>query len=175
MSGYTRPQIVRRGSVPRIPKGPYTVMVNKAEAAIGKSEPHNPQVILDLEIMSPETVEYQPGVVVKTAGQKAKMYVTFSDKNLGNVLAFLDGMKVQLPEAASSQEEDIKNLQLAALTLNGSLFQMTMSSKSEPMLDFKNNPILDSQGQPIMGQEQIECAMFNVLPGTRTNVNGNAF
>ncbi len=170
---YTRPSIVRRGSVPRIPKGPYTVMVNKAEAAIGKSEPHNPQVILDLEIMAPETVDFN-GTNVKVAGQKSKLYVAFSEKNLGNVLAFLDGMHVQVPEAASSQEEDIKNLQLATLTLANSLFQMILSSKSEAMTDFKGNPILDTNGQPIMGQEQIDCNMFSVLPGTRTDVSGNA-
>jgi hypothetical protein len=168
---YTRPSIVRRGSVPRIPKGPYTVMVNKAEIAVSKSS-GNPQVILDLEIMSPETVDFN-GTIVKVAGQKTKMYISFSEKNLGNVLTFLDGMHVPLPEAAAYQEEDIKNLQLATVTLVNSLFQVVLSSNSEPMTDFKGNPVLDSNGQPIMGQEQIDCNMFNVLANTRIDVNGN--
>lgn len=167
---YQRPQPVRAGTVPRIPKGVYKVLVREATPETSKTS-GNPMVVIKIEVVSPETVQFN-GHTVKVVGAKATMYASFSEKAIGGTITFLDAMRVKLPPPAETMEQDIANMQEAAKELTGTLFQMNLSSSAEEMKDSLGNPLLDNDGKPIMGQEQVDAAIFNVLPNTRTTLDG---
>lgn len=173
---YIRPAVKVAGSVPDVPKGQYRVYCRKAELATSKSEEKNPMVKCELEIHAPDTVTYN-GVECRTAGRQGTMYLSFSEKNLANMVSLFPALGIELPPPADSMKADIDGMRAAlAAALPGLSWLHSLESKRQEMLDADGKPILDNSGSPIYGRDRLDFPQFNILPNTFARVdNGQPY
>jgi len=171
---YTRPSAKIPGSTPDVPKGQYVVYCAKATLAKGKSEPHNPQIVCEVEIRSPDTVTFN-GVTCRTAGRSGRMYLTFTEKNLENIIATFAALGVELPPPADSLEADLEAMRVALhAAIPGLAWLHSLQSERQQLKDANDQPILDNAGAPIYGRDKLDFPMFNILPNTYQRIDNGA-
>jgi len=159
---YTRPK-ASDTKAPLVPRIVYRVLCTKVVNAPSKKT-GAPMLAIDVQILSPEQVTNGNGAVSHTAGIEGTMYLTFGDKALTSTISALEMMGVPLPDVASSQSEDIENMQAAADGyLPGMTFEMVVSSKAEPMLGPDGVPLKDSAGRVIGGFERADFSSFGIV------------
>lgn len=177
---YTLPTPAAPGSssaAPLVPFACYTCIALKVTPGIGKRAPFNPNVCVEVQILAPDVVRNSNGSESKPAGVKGDMYIAFSEKNMKNCIDALSKLGITFPAEAATFEEACKALQAAvAAQLPMRVFDMTVSSKREPMIQFTvdengqqvEKPMTDSRNQPIQGQEKPDFAMFNIVGNPRS-------
>lgn len=180
MSTYQRPVVNASGQAgpPLIPPANYRVYCQKCDFGASQSS-GNPMNTLHLQILSPESVTVD-GVVVKTAGQSGKMYISYDNDSavMKRAVEALAKLGVPLPAQAASFEEDVKAIGAAvsAYMLNMT-FEMVVSSQRRPMTAPGGvEPLKDSAGNVIQSSEQANFAVFNIvgLPKPITELGAGA-
>lgn len=160
---YQRPQAGVASKAQLVPEYAYRVLCPKASMHIGK-ESGQPGLKLELQILSPESVQDVNGNNSMTAGIGGNLYLSFSDAAIGNTMDVLSKLEVPLPAAASTKEEDVALIQEAAIAhLTGLTWEMVVKSKREPRLGPDRKPLLDSLNRPIQGSEQADFNSFGIV------------
>ena len=94
-----------------------------------------PQDLFDLEIVSPDAVEFE-GSLVQSAGRLTRLYITYSSKNLANARDMLNAIGVESAEWTIPTEEEVTSGELTTIAevqgqtkyLTGKQFDVTLQT-----------------------------------------------
>lgn len=138
----------------KLPRDRYRVMVTSSEAKVSSNG--NPMIELGLEIIEPDTVEYD-GKQIAVAGKQARMWWMLSGGRLSTTLEKVKLLGIEDKLGLNQSEVDTDDIErdcLKGLCFDTILYSQEREQRKEPTMEQRmagqpGDPILDDQGNTI--------------------------
>ena len=128
---------------PYLKKDTYTARILNAEFTTSKAGA--PMVVMQWELVAPESVENDEGNTVRIAGLQFRDYLSFSEKAVEITMRRIKGLHraLELPPEFDDEDPDVD--QYAGLAADVTLETEQVAQKTED-----GSPVLDADGDPVM-------------------------
>ena len=134
---------VADGVRPYLKKDTYSARIMSAEFTTSKAGA--PMVVMQWELVAPESVENDEGNTVRIAGLQFRDYLSFSEKAVEITMRRIKGLHkaLELPPEFDDDNPDVD--QYAGLAADVTLETEQVAQKTED-----GSPVLDADGDPVM-------------------------
>ena len=128
---------------PYLKKDTYTARILNAEFT--QSKAGAPMVVMQWELVAPESIEDDDGKVVRIAGLQFRDYLSFSEKAAEITMRRIKGLHkaLELPPEFDDEDPDVD--QYAGLAADVTIETEQQAQKTED-----GSPVLDGDGDPVM-------------------------
>ena len=134
---------VADGVRPYLKKDTYSARIMSAEFTTSKAGA--PMVVMQWELVAPESVENDEGNIVRIAGLQFRDYLSFSEKAVEITMRRIKGLHkaLELPPEFDDENPDVD--QYAGLAADVTLETEQLAQTTED-----GSPVLDADGDPVM-------------------------
>ena len=134
---------VADGVRPYLKKDTYSARIMSAEFTTSKAGA--PMVVMQWELVAPESVENDEGNIVRIAGLQFRDYLSFSEKAVEITMRRIKGLHkaLELPPEFDDENPDVD--QYAGLAAD-----VTLETEQRAQTTEDGSPVLDADGDPVM-------------------------
>ena len=134
---------VADGVRPYLKKDTYSARIMSAEFTTSKAGA--PMVVMQWELVAPESVENDEGNTVRIAGLQFRDYLSFSEKAVEITMRRIKGLHkaLELPPEFDDENPDV--YQYAGLAAD-----VTLETEQRAQTTEDGSPVLDADGDPVM-------------------------
>jgi len=134
---------VADGVRPYLKKDTYSARIMSAEFTTSKAGA--PMVVMQWELVAPESVENDEGNTVRIAGLQFRDYLSFSEKAVEITMRRIKGLHkaLELPPEFDDENPDVD--QYAGLAAD-----VTLETEQRAQTTEDGSPVLDADGDPVM-------------------------
>jgi len=134
---------VADGVRPYLKKDTYSARIMSAEFTTSKAGA--PMVVMQWELVAPESVENDEGNTVRIAGLQFRDYLSFSEKAVEITMRRIKGLHKALELPPEFDDENPNVDQYAGLAAD-----VTLETEQRAQTTEDGSPVLDADGDPVM-------------------------